>query len=96
MRNGVVISVAVWCGSSIGSDAKVEAGDDPGECWSVGRLGKKRAELVKQGTKLLGSSPELRTLSDTVRGRLTEAGKAAAARSRRVSGGTAEAAFSVA
>jgi hypothetical protein len=62
---------------------------------AFGRLGKKRAELVKQG-KLLGSSPELRTLSDTVRGRLTEAGKAAAARSRRVSGGTAEAAFSVA
>jgi hypothetical protein len=49
MRNGVVIGVAVCCGLAIGSDAKVEAGDDPDECWSVWWRSKNRAGLVKQG-----------------------------------------------
>jgi hypothetical protein len=42
------------------------------------RLAGSTPGLVKQGTKLHGSSPELKTLTDTVRGRLLEAGKAAA------------------
>jgi hypothetical protein len=84
-KKGVVIGVAVGSGLSTGPVAKVEAGDDPGRCWSVWWLGKNPAGLVKQGTKLLGSSPELKTFTDTVRGRCMEAGKAAAvtaARSR--------------
>lgn len=48
----------------------------------AGMVAGKRAggpgELLAQGTKLLGKSPDLTRLSDEVRGRLIEAGKAAA------------------
>ncbi len=42
------------------------------------RLGGTQGELLRQGTKLLGSSPELSNLTEDMRRRLVEAGKAAA------------------
>jgi hypothetical protein len=45
---------------------------------AAGRRAGGPGELLKTGTKLLSSSPELSRLSDEVRGRLLEAGKSAA------------------
>jgi hypothetical protein len=45
---------------------------------SAGRRAGGPGELLKSGTKLLNSSPELAQLTDVVRGRLLEAGKGAA------------------
>jgi hypothetical protein len=45
---------------------------------TIGRVAKNPGELVKQGSKLLGASPEVKALTEDVRGRLVEAGKAAA------------------
>jgi hypothetical protein len=45
---------------------------------SAGRRAGGPGELLKGGTKLLSSSPELAKLTDVVRGRLLEAGKGAA------------------
>ena len=82
MRNGIVISVAVGAGYLLGRSRKLKLLMTLVGAGASGRLGKNPAELVKQGTKALGSSPELKTFTDTVRGRLMEVGKAAAARSR--------------
>jgi hypothetical protein len=45
---------------------------------ATGKLASNPAALVKQGTALLGSSPQLKGLTDDVRGRLVSTGKAAA------------------
>jgi hypothetical protein len=45
---------------------------------AAGRQAGGPAELLAQGTKLLGKSPELTRLADEVRGRLLDAGKGAA------------------
>jgi hypothetical protein len=45
---------------------------------AAGRRAGGPGELLKSGTKLLGSTPELAQLTDQVRGRLLEAGKSAA------------------
>ncbi|MCO6009238.1 hypothetical protein NE236_30135 [Actinoallomurus purpureus] len=76
--NGIVIGVAVGVGYLLGRTRKLKLVMTLAAARASGRLGKNPAGLVKQGTKLLGSSPELKTLTDTVRGRLLEAGKTAA------------------
>src|SRR5918997_4633165 len=45
---------------------------------AAGRRAGGPGQLLAQGTKLLGQSPELTRLTDEVRGRLLDAGKAAA------------------
>jgi hypothetical protein len=80
MNNGVVVGVAVGVGYLLGRTRKLKLVMTLAAARASGRLGKRPAGLVKQGTKVLGSSPELKTLTDTVRGRLLEAGKAAAVR----------------
>lgn len=76
--NGIVIAVAVGVGYLLGRTRKLKLVMSLAAARASGRLGKRSAGLVKQGTELLGSSPEVKTLTDTVRGRLVEAGKAAA------------------
>jgi len=78
MRNGVVIGVAVGVGYLVGRTRKLKLLMSLAGAGASGRLGKNPAGLVKQATRLLDSSPELKTLTETVRGRLLEAGKAAA------------------
>jgi hypothetical protein len=78
MKNGVVIGVAAGVGYLLGRTRKGKLLMTLAGVGASGRLGKNPAGLVKQGTKVLGSSPELKALIDTVRGRLLEAGKAAA------------------
>jgi hypothetical protein len=45
---------------------------------AAGRRAGGPGQLLAQGTKLLGQSPELARLTDEIRGRLLEAGKGAA------------------
>jgi hypothetical protein len=45
---------------------------------AAGRQAGRPGQLLAQGTKLLGQSPELGRLTDEIRGRLLEAGKGAA------------------
>ncbi|WP_345428588.1 hypothetical protein [Actinoallomurus vinaceus] len=72
------IGVAVGVGYLLGRTRKLKLVMTLAAARASSRLGKNPARLVRQGTKLLVSSPELKTLTDTVRGRLLEAGKAAA------------------
>ncbi|GAA4607762.1 hypothetical protein GCM10023195_29810 [Actinoallomurus liliacearum] len=76
--NGIVVGLAVGVGYLLGRTRKLKLVMTLAAARASGRFGKKPAELVKQGSELLGSSPELKTLTDIVRGRLIEAGKAAA------------------
>ncbi|GAA4619179.1 hypothetical protein GCM10023195_86610 [Actinoallomurus liliacearum] len=76
--NGIVVGVAVVVGYLLGRTRKLKLVMTLAAARASGRLGKNSAGLVKQGTELLGSSPEVRTLTETVRGRLLQAGKAAA------------------
>lgn len=78
MKTGVRIAVAVGVGYLLGRTRKLRLALTLAGIGASGRLGGRPAGLVKQGTKLVGSSPELKALSETVRGRLVEAGKTAA------------------
>jgi hypothetical protein len=61
MRNGVVIGVAVGAGYLLGRSRKLKLVMTLVDAGASGRLSKNPAGLVKQGTKLLGSSPELKS-----------------------------------
>jgi hypothetical protein len=78
MKDGVRIGVAVGLGYLLGRTRKGRLALMLVGASATGRLGKGPTTLVKQGVDLLGSSPEVKTLADTVRGRLVDAGKAAA------------------
>jgi hypothetical protein len=78
MGNGVRMAAAVGLGYLLGRTRKMRVALMLAGAGATGRLGKNPGVLVKQGMDLLGSSKELSSLTETVRGRLTEAGKAAA------------------
>jgi hypothetical protein len=78
MGNGVRIAAAVGLGYLLGRTRKMRVALMLAGAGATGRLGKNPAMLVRQGMNVLGSSKELSTLGETVRGRLAEAGKAAA------------------
>lgn len=78
MKSGARIAVAVGVGYLLGRTRKMRLALTLAGIGASGRVGGGPAGLVKQGTKLLGSSPELKTLGETVRGRLVDAGKTAA------------------
>jgi hypothetical protein len=78
MKDGVRIGMAVGLGYLLGRTRKGRLALMLVGVGATGRLGKGPAALVKQGVDVLGSSSEVKTLTDTVRGRLVEAGKAAA------------------
>ncbi len=78
MKTGVRIVIAVGVGYLLGRTRKLRLALTLAGIGASRRLGGGPGGLAEQGTKLLGSSPELKTLGETVRGRLVEAGKAAA------------------
>jgi hypothetical protein len=78
MKDGVRIGMAVGLGYLLGRTRKGRLALMLVGVGATGRFGKGPAALVKQGVDVLGSSPEVKTLTETARGRLVEAGKAAA------------------
>jgi hypothetical protein len=78
MKDGVRIGMAVGLGYLLGRTRKMRLALMIAGVGVTGRLGKNPAALVKQGAGVLGSSPEFKTLTDTLRGRLVEVGKTAA------------------
>lgn len=72
------MAVAVGVGYLLGRTRKMRLALTLAGIGAGGRLRGGPAGLVQQGSKLLGSSPELKTLGETVRGRLVDAGKTAA------------------
>jgi hypothetical protein len=78
MKDGLRIALAVGAGYVMGRRRKMRLALTLAAAGASGRLGKNPAALVKQGSKLLNASPEVKNLTETVRGRLVEAGKAAA------------------
>jgi hypothetical protein len=78
MKDGVRIGMAVGLGYLLGRTRKGRLALMLVGVGATGRFGKGPAALVKHGVDVLGSSPEVKTLTDTVRGRLVEAGKTAA------------------
>jgi hypothetical protein len=78
MKDGVRIGMAVGLGYLLGRTRKGRLALMLVGVGVTGRAAKNPAALVKQGVDILGSSPEVKTLTETVRGRLVEAGKAAA------------------
>ncbi|MFL6056891.1 MAG: hypothetical protein ACJ72W_28930 [Actinoallomurus sp.] len=78
MKDGLRIALAVGAGYLMGRRRKMRLALTLAAAGASGRLGKNPAALVKRGTKLLNTSPEVKNLTETVRGRLVEAGKAAA------------------
>ncbi|MFL6051882.1 MAG: hypothetical protein ACJ72W_03035 [Actinoallomurus sp.] len=75
MKDGLRIALAVVVGYLMGRSRKVRMALTLA---AARRLSKNSSGLVEQGTKLLGTSPEVKALTDTVRARIVEAGKAAA------------------
>ncbi|GAA4602916.1 hypothetical protein GCM10023195_09340 [Actinoallomurus liliacearum] len=78
MKDGLRIALAVGAGYLMGRRRKMRLALTLAAAGASGRIAKNPANLVKQGSKLLNTSPELKNLTDTVRGRLVEVGKAAA------------------
>lgn len=78
MNDGVRIGTAVGLGYLLGRTRKMRLALMLVGVGVTGKLRKNPAGLVKHGIDALGSSPEVKTLTESVRGRLVEAGKAAA------------------
>ncbi|WP_433189514.1 hypothetical protein [Actinoallomurus sp. CA-150999] len=78
MKDGLRIALAVGAGYLMGRRRKMKLALTLAAAGASGRIAKDPAGLVRQGTKLLSASPEVKVLTETVRGRLVEAGKAAA------------------
>ncbi|MCO5972535.1 hypothetical protein [Actinoallomurus soli] len=78
MKDGLRIALAVGAGYLMGRRRKMKLALTLAAAGASGRIAKNPASLVKQGTNLLNTSPEVKNLTDAVRGRLIEVGKAAA------------------
>ncbi|RCG29736.1 hypothetical protein DQ384_19370 [Sphaerisporangium album] len=87
MAGGLKVAVAVALGYFLGRHRRFKLAIALAVAGATGRLGGTRGNLLEQGMKLVGSSPELEKIVNSVRGELFEAGKAAAkaAASRQVS-----------
>jgi hypothetical protein len=78
MKSGAQLGLAVAAGYVLGRSHKMK--------WALGlaalatgkRLAGSKGDLLKQGAKLVSSSPELSNLTGDMRGRLVDAGKSAA------------------
>lgn len=77
MKCGARVALGVVGGYFLGRTRKAKLALALGGM-AMGRRAGGPAGLLAQGSKLLGSSPELSRLTDEVRGRLLEAGKGAA------------------
>jgi hypothetical protein len=77
VKIGTQVAVGVAIGYLLGRTRKMRLAMTLVSAGAIGRNGG-AGELVKQGTKLLGSAPEVKELTENVRGRLVEAGKVAA------------------
>ncbi|MBB5138614.1 hypothetical protein HNP84_008368 [Thermocatellispora tengchongensis] len=78
MKEGVRVGLAVAAGYYLGRRHKLRAAASLGTAMLLGRLRGRQGELVRQGLKALGSSPELDELTNRVRNDLMQVGKAAA------------------
>ncbi|GAA1175622.1 hypothetical protein [Pseudonocardia alaniniphila] len=77
MKCGARVAIGVVAGYFLGRTKKMKLAMMLGGM-AAGRRAGGPGELLRTGTKLLNSSPELARLTDEVRGRLLEAGKGAA------------------
>jgi len=77
VKIGTQVAVGVAIGYVLGRTRKMRLAMTLVSAGAIGRNGA-AGELVRQGTKLLGSAPEMKELTENVRGRLMEAGKVAA------------------
>jgi hypothetical protein len=77
MKCGARVAVGVAGGYFLGRTKKMKVALMLGGM-AAGRRAGGRTELLAQGAKLLGQSPELARLTEEIRGRLLEAGKGAA------------------
>jgi hypothetical protein len=77
MKCGARVALGVAGGYFLGRTKKMKVALMLGGM-AAGRRAGGRTELLAQGAKLLGQSPELARLTEEIRGRLLEAGKGAA------------------
>lgn len=78
MKRGPQMALAVAGGYVLGRSKKMKLALMLGGLAAGRRIGGSPADLVAEGSKLLGSSPELGRLADQLRKGLVEAGKSAA------------------
>ena len=85
MGRGLQVALALGAGYFLGRNRKMRLAFMLAAGAATGKLGGAPGQLLRQGTKMLGSkadlgglTPELSKITDTVRGPLTEAAKAAA------------------
>lgn len=78
MKCGPQIALAVGAGYLLGRHHKLRMALGLAAAGATGKLGASGSDLLQQGLKLLGSSPELEKIVNSVRGELFEVGKSAA------------------
>ena len=78
MKVGAQVAIGVAVGYLLGRTRKGRLALTLAAAGATGKLAGNPRQLIKHGASLLGSSPELKSLTDDVRGRLVDAGKAAA------------------
>jgi hypothetical protein len=78
VKIGAQVAIGVAVGYLLGRTRKGRLALTLAAAGATGKFAGNPRQLVKQGATLLGSSPELKSLTDDVRGRLVDAGKAAA------------------
>jgi len=78
MNTGARVGLGVAVGYLLGRSHKMRWALTLAAIAARGQLPGGKGGLLQQGAKLLSSSPELTTLTDEMRGRLVDAGKAAA------------------
>jgi hypothetical protein len=78
MKVGARLALGVAIGYCLGRTKKMRVALTLVAAGATGRMSANPGDLVKQGAKLLDASPELRKATEDMRGRLVDAGKAAA------------------
>lgn len=78
MKCGAQTALGIGAGYLLGRTKKLRLAFMLGALGASGRLPGAPGELLQEGTKVLGASPEVTKIVDDVRGKLVEAGKAAA------------------
>lgn len=78
MNDRARIAMAVAAGYYLGRRHKLRMATALAAAGLASRIKRGEGGLLQQGTKLIGSSPELQELTKSLRGELMEAGKAAA------------------
>ncbi|WP_329083717.1 hypothetical protein [Streptosporangium sp. NBC_01469] len=78
MNNEVRIALAVAGGYLLGRRQKLRLAMALAAAGATGRLSAGQSDLLQQGLKILSSSPELAKITESVRGDLVDASKAAA------------------